>query len=523
VDGYDRPEVDRLCRRLIEHLRHSPHPYPEDQARRVLRLLRRKRQFRLMAEAAEALIAAGGRTAGVACDHAQALIDLGMPAAALDVLDRLLRGSPGEAARAEAEGLVGRAYKQMYVAGGRRPELLRAATEAYAGAFARLGGDLATCGWHGINAAALACRAVRDGLVLDGLPDPVPIAARLLAEAESRRLSLEENAGPWDAALAAEAALVLARPDEARRWLERYVDDPRADEFELGSTLRQLVEVWQLDSVGEPGRRLLPLLRAGMLQRAEGARIELAAAEVVSEAAGEEGAGDEAGLEKVLGRTGMVSHTWYRRGLSRSRAVARIDHESGRPVGTGFLTDRRALTGSGDGQVLVTNSHVLAPDPQTDDTLSPGEAVVTLQALAEEGAAAPLRVAEVLWTSPPRRLDVTVAVLSGAVAVEPCPLTASRPRLDGRQRVYVIGHPEGRELSYAIDDNVLLDYDDRVLHYRAPTEHGSSGSPVFNRDWQVVAVHHAGRTDMPRLHGEGTYPANEGIWIEAVRREMGGP
>lgn len=483
----------------------------------MLRLLRRKRRFRLMAETAEALIAAGGRTAGITCDHAQALIDLGMPAAALDVLDRLLRGTPEPAARAEAEGLVGRAYKQMYVAGGRRPELLRAAADAYAGAFARLSdADPAAGGWHGINAAALACRAARDGLTLDGLPDPLPIAARLLAAAESRRLSLEETAGPWDAALAAEASLVLGRPDEARRWLQRYVDDPRADEFELGSTLRQLTEVWQLDSVGEPGRRLLPLLRAGMLQRAEGARIELTAAELAADSVPAE----DADLEKVLGRTGMVSHTWYRRGLARSRAVARIDHESGRPVGTGFLAGRRELTGSGDGQVLVTNSHVLAPEPLTDDTLAPGEAVVTLQALAEEGSAAPLRVAEVLWTSPPRLLDVTVARLSGEAPVEPCPFTATRPRLDGHQRVYVIGHPEGRELSYAIDDNVLLDYDDRVLHYRAPTEHGSSGSPVFNRDWQVVAIHHAGRTDMPRLHGEGTYPANEGIWIEAVRRAM---
>ena len=59
------------------------------------------------------------------------------------------------------------------------------------------------------------------------------------------------------------------------------------------------------------------------------------------------------------------------------------------------------------------------------------------------------------------------------------------------------------------------------MHYRAPTEHGSSGSPVFNRDWDVVAVHHAGRMDMRRLGDEGgTYPANEGIWIEAIRRAM---
>jgi V8-like Glu-specific endopeptidase len=95
--------------------------------------------------------------------------------------------------------------------------------------------------------------------------------------------------------------------------------------------------------------------------------------------------------------------------------------------------------------------------------------------------------------------------------------------VDGKQRVYVIGHPEGRELSFSIDDNLLLDQDERVIHYRAPTEHGSSGSPVFNRDWEVIGLHHSGRSDMPRLHGEaGSYPANEGIWIQAIRRAING-
>jgi V8-like Glu-specific endopeptidase len=130
----------------------------------------------------------------------------------------------------------------------------------------------------------------------------------------------------------------------------------------------------------------------------------------------------------------------------------------------------------------------------------------------------------VVWSSPPCELDTTVLTLDAPVGgVEACRGTTARPRRDGKQRVYVIGHPSGRELSYSIDDNVLLDYDERVLHYRAPTEHGSSGSPVFNRDWEVLAVHHAGRMDMPRLGGqEGTYPANEGIWLEAVHRALTG-
>lgn len=94
-------------------------------------------------------------------------------------------------------------------------------------------------------------------------------------------------------------------------------------------------------------------------------------------------------------------------------------------------------------------------------------------------------------------------------------------RLDGKERALIIGHPGGRDLRFSIGDNVILDSDDRVVHYRAPTEPGSSGSPVFNDRWEVIAMHYAGRTDTPRLHAlPGTYAANEGIRIDFIRAQI---
>jgi len=77
--------------------------------------------------------------------------------------------------------------------------------------------------------------------------------------------------------------------------------------------------------------------------------------------------------------------------------------------------------------------------------------------------------------------------------------------------------PLGRPLS--ISHGEWLDADDRVLHYRTPTDPGSAGSPVFDQTcWTVVGLHHGGKINRPRLHGQvGTYEANEGISISAIR------
>jgi V8-like Glu-specific endopeptidase len=91
-----------------------------------------------------------------------------------------------------------------------------------------------------------------------------------------------------------------------------------------------------------------------------------------------------------------------------------------------------------------------------------------------------------------------------------------------KQRLYIIGHPGGRNLSFSLFDSLWLDADETKLHYRTPTEGGSSGSPVFDQEnWTLVALHHAGLQNMPRLHNQpGTYEANEGIAVNAIREAI---
>jgi V8-like Glu-specific endopeptidase len=116
--------------------------------------------------------------------------------------------------------------------------------------------------------------------------------------------------------------------------------------------------------------------------------------------------------------------------------------------------------------------------------------------------------------------------------IEPLPIASSLPELDGSAQVYVIGYPGGRELAISFQDNELLDHEGPPhapqipgvcrVHYRAPTEGGSSGSPVFNATaWEVIALHHkGGKLGMPRLNGvAGTYAANEGIAVASIAQQ----
>jgi V8-like Glu-specific endopeptidase len=174
-----------------------------------------------------------------------------------------------------------------------------------------------------------------------------------------------------------------------------------------------------------------------------------------------------------------------------------------------------------DEMLLMTNAHVLDASPEEAGTLGPSDAVVHFEATGGPEEPSTHAVSGVVWSS--RELDVSLARLQPAPAgVRPYPFAAQAPDPKLSARLYVVGHPLGGDLSLSLYDNLLIERDACVLHYRAPTEPGSSGSPVFDAMWNLVAVHHAGGSQMRRLNGQpGFYEANEGIRIDAIRRATG--
>jgi uncharacterized protein with NAD-binding domain and iron-sulfur cluster/tetratricopeptide (TPR) repeat protein len=513
VTAFDRAGVEELCAALERRLASDGPPLGPDVAIRVLNTLRRKRHFDLMRQVGDAFLDAGADTPKVRRLYAQALIDLGALAAALAVLRHVAADdNPDLDERAEALGLLGRTHKQRFVNAPHAPraaDSLRAAIDCYNRGYL-LG--RANQGWHAVNAVALIARARHDGVALGSPLDRIDAGALARAALDRIGEKAVKNLDAWDYAIAAEANLGLGDHDEAiaccKEWVARA---KHADAFEMASSLRQYEEVWQLTADVEPGAAIVPMIQGELLVR-QGGRLDLPASQIHSA---------RSSLQKILGAERAVTVQWYRTGLERCRLVARITDPFERGGGTGFLVRAGDLLACDfpDELVLLTNAHVLEPEPREEGTLGLHQALVRFEAARPPPEPPPVhRVREIVWSDP--ALDATVARLDPAPSgLAGCPLAAPEPALKRGNRVYVIGHPQGGALSLSLYDNLLLDRDQTLLHYRAPTEPGSSGSPVFDGAWNIVGLHHAGGLAMRRLNGQpGVYAANEGIWIEAIRR-----
>jgi len=103
----------------------------------------------------------------------------------------------------------------------------------------------------------------------------------------------------------------------------------------------------------------------------------------------------------------------------------------------------------------------------------------------------------------------------------------------------IIHHPGGDFKQLSIRENLLVQKLPKTIWYKTDTAQGSSGSPVFNDQWQVVALHHMG---IPKRDGDAfvdregklfyadedgqvdssriIWEANEGIRISAILEDL---
>jgi endonuclease G len=206
---------------------------------------------------------------------------------------------------------------------------------------------------------------------------------------------------------------------------------------------------------------------------------------------------EEEALEKITGgKSRLVRIAWLEKAMSAAKSVGRIVCSDG-STGTGFLVE---------GGFLFTNNHVL-PDESTAES-----AYIEFNFEEDASGAAKTRYrykldADTFLTS--KEFDYTrIKVGQSGNTVPLSDWGALKIASDAipviGDPVNIIQHPNGDVKQIALTANDVLSVWGPRLFYRADTEPGSSGSPVFNQDWNVIALHHAGK-----LMSEGGLTINE--------------
>jgi Trypsin-like peptidase domain len=215
---------------------------------------------------------------------------------------------------------------------------------------------------------------------------------------------------------------------------------------------------------------------------------------------------DAEGLERQIeDRTSLLDISFLERGPQLAPSVARllVTLSDGKYYGTGFRI--------GD-DLLLTNHHVLF------DAAGPATKVEAWFGYERSfgGADRAHLVVDGLPDSIQGRSEHDWAVVRVGSplpeAAEVLPVTGAPPPkpLD---RVYIIQHPSGGVKKIGMIHNVVVNVTDDLVQYRTDTEGGSSGSPVFDESWRVVALHH--RWGSRTVAGRREY-FNQGQRIERV-------
>ncbi len=206
--------------------------------------------------------------------------------------------------------------------------------------------------------------------------------------------------------------------------------------------------------------------------------------------------------EKIIGRDNLKSIAWLAQGLQASRAVCRI--QAGRASGTGFHIG---------GGWIITNNHVI-PDAAT-------AASSRVEFNFQRGADGQMEQSVLLpvqadgFSTAPQPLDCSVIYVPGADGTFPAVALANGPRPAIGDPVSIIQHPMGGEKQIAVTSNEVIAVEGSRLVYMTDTLAGSSGAPVFDEAWQVVALHRAGGGTV-RLANGRRMRGNEGVLMEAL-------
>lgn len=213
-------------------------------------------------------------------------------------------------------------------------------------------------------------------------------------------------------------------------------------------------------------------------------------------------------IEKIIGdQNNLLPISFLEVGLQKSLSVARIQLADG-AVGTGFLTR---------GNLLVTNNHVLPSEASAESAVVQFNFQKNARGLdlpiAQFGCLPSNGFRTSLvddWTIV--RLDEDPNASWGAIPIANCSCKI-------RDRVLIIQHPAGSHKAIGLYHNLVTSVTETRIQYLTDTMPGSSGSPVFDNNWNLVGVHHSGGW-LREPGSKAKLFRNEGIAISCLVLEV---
>ncbi|HKS27313.1 MAG TPA: DNA/RNA non-specific endonuclease [Pyrinomonadaceae bacterium] len=199
-------------------------------------------------------------------------------------------------------------------------------------------------------------------------------------------------------------------------------------------------------------------------------------------------------FERLLGTNDLVDEFYLERALLAAHPVCRISirapsgHERG--CATGFMVSPR---------LMLTNHHVFTEADEAAPSII--EFNYRFDVAGRPDKSYRFRLQPNLFFFNNETLDFALVAVEPQSIDEGLPLnTFGYHRLINqtgkiliKEWMTIIQHPGGARRQYAIRENQLIENKDPdVLWYMSDTAQGSSGAPVFNDSFQVVALHHAG-------------------------------
>jgi V8-like Glu-specific endopeptidase len=195
---------------------------------------------------------------------------------------------------------------------------------------------------------------------------------------------------------------------------------------------------------------------------------------------------EQAEFERLIGSNDMLPFYVLELGSRVGAAVCKLGFDD-EEDGTGFLIGP---------DVLITNNHVLPTPKRAREARCIFDYQLGIDRKPKETVKFHLDPDSLFITSDDENgLDYTFVRIDPAAASRFGSILISRGSFSSLigEFAHIIQHPSGKMKRVALRDNRIYEDDSIIIRYTADTEPGSSGSPVFNSDWQVIALHHASK------------------------------